>query len=89
MSLLLLKELIIIFLIMWNLLGKGERKLFINGHSHMTKMAAMPIYGKKNFKNILLQNRKSYDLETRHVQSRTQVYKVYINYDPGLTFTYL
>ena len=29
----------------------------------MTKMAAMPIYGKKNFKN-LLQNQKSIDLGT-------------------------
>ena len=28
---------------MWSLLGKGERK---NGPGHMTKMAAMPIYGK-------------------------------------------
>ena len=30
---------------------KGERK-FINGPGHMTKMAAMPIYG-KTFKNLL------------------------------------
>ena len=36
----------------------------------MTKMAAMPIYG-KNFKN-LLQNQKSYDLETWHVALGTQ-----------------
>ena len=37
-------------------------KVSINGPSvsHMTKMAAMPIYGKN------LQNRKSYDLETWH-----------------------
>ena len=33
---------------------------YINGPGHMTKMAAMPIYG-KNLKN-LLQNQKSYDL---------------------------
>ena len=32
----------------------------------MTKMATMPIYG-KTFKNLLLQNHKSYDLETGHV----------------------
>ena len=37
----------------------------------MTKMAAMPIYG-KNLKNILLQNQKSYDLKTWHVASGTQ-----------------
>ena len=37
----------------------------------MTKMAAMPIYG-KNIKNLLLQFQKSYDLETWHVASGTQ-----------------
>ena len=36
----------------------------------MTKMAAMPIY--KTFKNLLLQNQKSYDLETWHVALGTQ-----------------
>ena len=41
-----------------------RKKVYINGTGHMTKMAAMLIYGKKNFKNLLLQNRKSYDLET-------------------------
>ena len=53
----------------------------------MTKMAAMPIYG-KNFKNLLLQNQKSYDLETWHVALGLKLYKVYINDDPGLTLTY-
>ena len=37
----------------------------------MTKMAAMPVYGKKNFRN-LLQNRKSYDLETWHATMGTR-----------------
>ena len=40
-------------------------KVYINGPGHMTKMAVMPIYG-KNLNN-LLQNQKSYDLETWHV----------------------
>ena len=31
---------------MWSLLGKGERNVYINGPGDMTKMAAMPIYGK-------------------------------------------
>ena len=31
---------------MWSLLGKGGTKVYINGSGHMTKMAAMPIYGK-------------------------------------------
>ena len=46
---------------------EGGTKVYINGPGHMTKMAAMPIYGKKTFKNLLLQNHKSYDLETWHV----------------------
>ena len=37
----------------------------------MTKMAAMPIYG-KNLKN-LLQNQKAYDLETWYVASGAPV----------------
>ena len=31
---------------MLNLLGKGEQNFTFNGTGHMTKMAAMPIYGK-------------------------------------------
>ena len=50
---------------------EGGTKVYINLPGHMTKMAAMPIYG-KNLKNFLLQNHKSYDLETRHVASGTQ-----------------
>ena len=50
---------------------EGGTKVYINGLGHMTKMAAMPIYG-KNLKNILLQNQMSYDLETWHVASGTE-----------------
>ena len=39
-------------------------KVYINGQGHMTKMAAMAINSKKNFKNLLLQNQKAYDFET-------------------------
>ena len=42
---------------------EGGTKICINGQGNMIKMAAMPIYG-KNLKNLLLQNQKSYDLET-------------------------
>ena len=57
---------------------EGETKVDINGPGYMTKMAAMPIYGKN-----LLQNQKSYDLETW-----LKLYKDYINYDPRLTLTF-
>ena len=38
-----------------------------NGPGHMTKMAATPIYGKKPFKNLLLQNQTADDLGTWYV----------------------
>ena len=50
---------------------EGGTKVYINGPGHMNKMAAMPIYG-KSLKN-LLQNQKSFDLETWRVASGTQV----------------
>ena len=42
-------------------------KMCSNGPGHMTKMAATPIYGKKTFKNLLLQNQKADDLGTWYV----------------------
>ena len=41
----------------------------------------------KTFEN-LLQNQKSYDLETWHVALGLKLYKVYINDDPGMTLSY-
>ena len=38
-------------------------KVYSNGPGHMTKMAAMPIYG-KSLKNIFLLNQKADDLKT-------------------------
>ena len=43
---------------------EGGKKVYINGQGHMTKMAAMAIDKKKNFKNLLLQNQKANDFET-------------------------
>ena len=63
---------------------EGGTKVYINRSGHMTKMAAMPIYG-KNLKHLLLQNQKAYDLVTWHVASGPKLYKVYINDDPRLT----
>ena len=47
-------------------------KVCLNGPEHMTKMAAMPIYG-KSFKNLLLWNQKADDLETWYAASGTQI----------------
>ena len=41
----------------------GGMKVYSNGPGHMTKMAAMPIYG-KNLKNLLFWSQKADDLET-------------------------
>ena len=41
----------------------GGTKVYSNGLGHMTKMAAMSIYG-KNLKNLLLWNPKIDDLDT-------------------------
>ena len=46
---------------------EGGTKVYINGHGHIAKMASMPIL------KYLLQNQKSYDLETWHVALRAQV----------------
>ena len=51
--------------------GEEGTKVYINGPGHMTKMAAMLTYGKNLYK-FLLWVQKSYDLETKHVASRTQ-----------------
>ena len=37
--------------IMWSFHGSGKRK---NAHGHVTTVAAMPIFGKKTFKSLLL-----------------------------------
>ena len=44
-------------------------KVCINGQGHMTKMAAMAVNRKKNFKRLLLQNREVCDFETWHEAS--------------------
>ena len=53
----------------------------------MTKMAAMPIYG-KSFKNILLQNRSPMIMKLGMQHWGLKFYNVHINGDPGLTLTY-
>ena len=50
----------------------GGTKVCSNGPGHMTKMATMPIYGKK-LKNLLLLNQKADDLETWYAASGARV----------------
>ena len=51
----------------------GERKFDHNSLSHMTKMAALPIYDKKAKKNHLLWNQKIDDLESWYAALGTRV----------------
>ena len=53
---------------------EGGTKVYINGPGHVTKMAATPIYGKKPFKNLLLQNRGADFHETWYVALGTPAY---------------
>ena len=57
-------------------LWDGGTKVCSNDPGHMTKTAAMPIYGKK-LKNLLLWNHRV-----------LEYYRVCSNDDPGLTLTY-
>ena len=61
---------------------EGETKVCINGPGHMTKMAAMPIYG-KNLK-------KSSSPEQAGRFPRNLVCSIIVckNDDPGVTLTY-
>ena len=60
-------------------------KVCSKGPGHMTKMAALPIYG-KNIKNLLLRNQKADELGMQH---RVLEYcQVCSNDDPGLSLSY-
>ena len=50
----------------------GGTKVCSNRPGHITKMAAMPIYG-KNLKNLLHRNQNSYDLETWYAELGTPI----------------
>ena len=51
--------------------------IFCSRHlGHMTKMAATPIYGKKPFKNLHLQNRRADFHETWYVASGTPAHRI-------------
>ena len=69
-------------------LGWSNKNL-LNGAGHMTKMAAMPIYGKNLKQNLLLQNPKVDKLEHWCAALGARVLSQDCsNDDPGLTLTY-
>ena len=62
--------------------------MYINNLGHMTKMAAMPIYGKTPSKIFFSGTggpiSKKLDMKHRWLK----YYNVYINHDPAVTLTY-
>ena len=69
------------------LLWDGGTKVCSNVPGHMTKMAAMPIYG-KNLKNLLLWNQKANDLETWYATLGARVLPSLLKRLTELTLTY-
>ena len=65
----------------------GGTKVCSNGPGHMTKMAAMPIYG-KILKNLLLRNQKADDLESWYATLGVKYYQFYSSNGPELTLAY-
>ena len=67
-------------------LFEGGTNVYINNPGHMTKMAAMPIYGKNSLKITRTGELISTKLGMKH--QWLKYYNVYINHDPVMTLTY-
>ena len=65
----------------------GGMKVCSNGPGHMTKMAAMPIYG-KNLKKIFSRTKRPMTLNLCMQHLVLGSYQICSNGDPGLTLTY-
>ena len=64
------------------------KKAYINGTDHMTKMAAMLIYGICFFSKISYRTNSPMIMKLCMEQYVLKLYKVYINNDPELTLTH-
>ena len=62
----------------------GGSKVYSNGPGHMTKMAAMPVYGKIFFS----WTRRPMTLKLGMLHRVFEYYQIYSNYELGLTLTY-
>ena len=69
------------------LLWDGGTKVCSNGPGHMTKMAAMPIYG-KNKKIFFSRTKRPVTLNLCMHHRVLEYYQVCSNNDPKLTMTY-
>ena len=73
---------------MWRLLGKAERNYYINYSGRITKMAAMPIYGKNLLKSFFYRINSPMTMKLCMEYHKLKLYTIYINDDPELTLTY-
>ena len=69
----------------WAFFRPGK-DIFLGGLCHMTKMAAMPIYGKIP-SNVFFLNLKAYDLETLYVALETLALQIFFKDHLALTLT--
>ena len=58
----------------------------INNHSHLTKMAAMPIQG-KNPSKIFFRTAEPIAMKLDMLQMGLEYYNMFINHDPVMTLT--
>ena len=69
---------------LWN----GGINVYINYLVHMTKMAAMPIYGKNPSKIFISESGGPISNKLGMKHQWLKYYNVYINHDPVVTLTY-
>ena len=62
--------------------------MYINNPGHMTKMAAMPIYGKNPSKIFFSRTGGSISKKLGMKHRWLKYYNVYINHDPLMTLTF-
>ena len=63
-------------------------KVCINGQGHMTKMAAMAVHSKNVLKIFFFRTRRPMNMKLGMKHLGMELYKIYINLDPGMTLTY-
>ena len=63
-------------------------KVYINGQSHMTKMAAMAVNSKTPLNIFFSRTRRPMILKLGMKHQGEELYKVYINHDLGMILAY-
>ena len=68
-------------------LQEGETSVYINNLGHMTKMVAMPVYGKKPSKIFYSGTSGPISTKLGMKHPSLKYYNVYINLDPALFYS--